>query len=122
VSDVEQRAAELVAALAAAGLNATQDIGKVKALMTPKGAVGAGVVLVVPMPTFVDSTLCGDWQRTWQIVAMAPRTNGLPPAKRLVEMVEVVADTLTISDARPTSYAFEQGQPGFPAYTMTLED
>lgn len=122
MSDVEERAAELVTQLTGAGLNATQDIAKVKALMTPKGSVGAGVVLVVPMPTFVDATLCGDWQRTWQIVAMAPRTNGLPPAKRLVEMVEVVADTLAISDARPTSYAFEQGQPGYPAYTMTLED
>lgn len=122
MTDVGARALELVAVLKAAGLQATADPGKVDALMRPRGDVGAGCVLVVPLPLFTQAVTCGDWLTTWTIVAMAPRNKGQIPATRLVSMVELVVDALPVTEARPSTYALEQGQTGYPAYTMTLED
>lgn len=120
MTDVLARADALVATLVAAGVSATADPSKVDALF--KQTKGTAVVLVVPLPTFVNAALCGDWTTTWQIVALAPRTGGKIPAERLVNAVEATVDVLPISQAVPGSYALEEGQTAYPAYIMTMED
>lgn len=120
MTDVLARAAALAAQLRAAGLSATDDPAKVDAAF--KQAKGSAVVLVVPLPQFTNPALCGDWQTTWQIVALAPRTGGKIPAERLIQAVEATVDVLTISQAVPGSYALEEGQTAYPAYIMTMEE
>lgn len=114
------RAAELVAALKAADVTATDDPAKVDAAF--KQAKGTAVVLVEPLPQFLNPALCGDWQTTWRLIALAPRVGGKIPAERLIGAVEKVVDLLPISQAVPGSYALEEGQTAYPAYIMTLEE
>lgn len=120
MSGVEARAAELVALLAGEGLAATSDPSKVDALF--KQQKGSAVVLVEPLPQFTDSTMCGEWLKTWRLVALAPRAGSKIPADRLVKAVEVVVDNLPVYQAVPGSYALEEGQTAYPAYIMTMED
>lgn len=118
--DVIARADMLVAELVAAGLSAVSDPAKVDAAF--KQAKGTAVVLVEPLPQFVNAALCGDWTTTWRLVALAPRVGGRIPAQRLVAAVEKVVDALPIAAAVPGSYALEEGQTAYPAYIMTMEE
>lgn len=116
--DVVARAEEIAAELdAVAGLRATADPGKAATLLG-----GAGCVLVQPLPTFVDATLCGEFTLTWELVALVGHPGDANAAKRLTTMVQLVAGAFAISSARPAVYALIEGQQANPAYVMTLEE
>jgi hypothetical protein len=107
------RARELTAELAAAGVRATCDVR----------TVNPPCVLVEPVPGIVwRGTLGGDPALTWTVVALVPYPGTLAAADALDALVDTVAGVLDLDSATPGTYQTGFAPDPLPAYVMTLTE
>lgn len=100
---------DLAALLVAAGVAATAD---------PAAAAAARAVVYVEPPR-IDYTTKSE---AWQLVAVTNQPAGtLAALSELDALVQaVLATTLPIETATPTTYTLTLDRPPYPAYVMTL--
>lgn len=104
--------AEAIAALIPEAARPTTDVRKIR---------GWGV-LVEPMPSYDFGALCGDPVLTWKIYALAFNPGGEEAAKKLHELVQLVASAIAVTTALPAVYQLPDRSDPAPAYQMTVDD
>lgn len=104
------RGAQLVAALAAAGVPATVD---------PAAAVPP--VVLVPPPAR-DYDLAVGFTATWTLVALTSPPGGIGAWSDLDDLVDAVAGVLPVERAQPSAYQLAPDGPAHPAYLLTIRE
>jgi hypothetical protein len=104
------RALELVAELAAAGVNATAD---------PRSATPPCVL--IPPPERDYDLPCGYTAR-WHLWALVPGVGNADAHKALDALADDVAAVLPVERATPASYVLSPDSPPLPAYRLELTE